>query len=355
MLDRGLTENGAAQALGWPKTRVTARVKILELPERAQQLIGEGAISLACVDQLRAIGTVAPQLLGAGDRLSRRRQRVGRRAPHARARLGARRRRLPTVAAARCSPPTCTPRARTRSPSCGWAKKTEQLYAQAEKLHKQLDRYAYGPPQVPLQPTPDVDRARPPACSSSSSADGRSSSTARCTASSSRPRSSAPTTSSTPRRPAAAQEKRHPREQAWPGGSGTVAKRERGRAAARSSADQAHGANLDLGHALIHKLTSVDPTTSNVARFFVFAVLGADHDTRRTRRPGADRPDRRRRGALVIDELAHRRHPDRARTAPAAPAHRLRATTGNPEAALVVVVEVQSTAQRGRASSMAAR
>jgi hypothetical protein len=60
MLDRGLTEDGAAQALGWPKNRVTARVKILELPERAQQLVGEGVIPLAAVAQLRAIGTVAP-------------------------------------------------------------------------------------------------------------------------------------------------------------------------------------------------------------------------------------------------------------------------------------------------------
>ena len=32
MLDRGLSEDGAAQALGWPKARVTARVKILECP-----------------------------------------------------------------------------------------------------------------------------------------------------------------------------------------------------------------------------------------------------------------------------------------------------------------------------------
>jgi hypothetical protein len=65
MLDRGLTEDGAAQALGWPKNRVTARVKILELPERAQQLIGEDVIALAAVDQLRAIGAVAPELLDA--------------------------------------------------------------------------------------------------------------------------------------------------------------------------------------------------------------------------------------------------------------------------------------------------
>ena len=33
MLEKGLSEDGAAQALGWPKVRVSARVKILELPE----------------------------------------------------------------------------------------------------------------------------------------------------------------------------------------------------------------------------------------------------------------------------------------------------------------------------------
>jgi hypothetical protein len=60
MLDRGLTEDGAAQALGWPKARITARVKVLELPERAQQLIGDGVIHVAAVDQLRAIGSIAP-------------------------------------------------------------------------------------------------------------------------------------------------------------------------------------------------------------------------------------------------------------------------------------------------------
>jgi hypothetical protein len=38
MLDSGLTEDGAAQALGWPKNRVTARVRIFELPERAKQM-----------------------------------------------------------------------------------------------------------------------------------------------------------------------------------------------------------------------------------------------------------------------------------------------------------------------------
>jgi ParB/RepB/Spo0J family partition protein len=35
MLERGLTPDGAAQALGWPKARVAARVKLLELPEHS--------------------------------------------------------------------------------------------------------------------------------------------------------------------------------------------------------------------------------------------------------------------------------------------------------------------------------
>ena len=122
MLDRGLTEDGAAQALGWPKNRVTARLKILELPERAQQLIGEDVIHLAALDQLRAIGTVAPDLLDAviaylddgnawaAERLTREPGWVL--TPPSR-----------TGATARCSPPTCTQRARTRSPSCGLARR----------------------------------------------------------------------------------------------------------------------------------------------------------------------------------------------------------------------------------------
>lgn len=36
MLADRLSEDGATQALGWPKARVTACVKLLELPERAQ-------------------------------------------------------------------------------------------------------------------------------------------------------------------------------------------------------------------------------------------------------------------------------------------------------------------------------
>ncbi len=63
MLDKGLTEQGAAQALGWPAQRVAARVKILELPEKAQVMIGAGVLPLGYVDTLRAIGQVSSDVL----------------------------------------------------------------------------------------------------------------------------------------------------------------------------------------------------------------------------------------------------------------------------------------------------
>jgi hypothetical protein len=58
----------------------------------------------------------------------------------------------------------------------------------------------------------------------------------------------------------------------------TTAKRERD-AQLRELTDQAHGANTDLGHALVTNLATVDPTDLTVARFFVYALLGADHDS----------------------------------------------------------------------------
>jgi hypothetical protein len=65
MLDRAVTEQGAADVLGWSLSRVVERVKILRLPERAQQLIGAGSIPLSAVDQLLAIGRAPPALLDA--------------------------------------------------------------------------------------------------------------------------------------------------------------------------------------------------------------------------------------------------------------------------------------------------
>jgi hypothetical protein len=56
----------------------------------------------------------------------------------------------------------------------------------------------------------------------------------------------------------------------------TVAKRERD-AQLRELTDQAHGVNTDLGRALVHNLSSVDPTDIDVARFFV--LCGRRHSS----------------------------------------------------------------------------
>lgn len=275
MLDRGLTEDGAAQALGWPKTRVTARVKILELPDRAQQLIGEGVIHLAAVDQLRAIGTVAPGLLDAviaylDDGNAWAAERVTREpgwvldAAMTHSGDG-------KVFAAYLQSASSREIAELRL-----GKKAEQLYEQAEKLHKQLDRYAYGPPQVRFTDE-EVDQARAAGVLIEFER-GRPIIVDRPLYRELVKTAIKRTHDDLEAKVAlVAKEKKTSRAAKQPADPVAVAKRERD-AQLRELTDQAHGANLDLGHALLHNLTSVDPANIDVARFFVYALLGADHD-----------------------------------------------------------------------------
>ena len=275
MLDRGLSEDGAAQALGWPKNRVTARVKILELPERAQQLIGEDLIPLAAVDQLRAIGKVAPDLLDAviaylddgnawaAERLTR---EPGWVLDAALTHTG-----NGKVFAAYLHSAGAREIAELRL-----GKRAEQLYADAEKLHRQLDRYAYGPPTVRFTDA-DVDQARAAGVLIEFDGPARPIIVDRplyrelVKAAVKRTHDDLEAKAA-----AAAKEKTTARAGKQPAGPRTVAKRERD-AQLRERTDQAHGANLDLGHALIHNLTSVDPTDIDVARFFV--LCGHPHRT----------------------------------------------------------------------------
>ena len=76
---------------------------------------------------------------------------------------------------------------------------------------------------------------------------------------------------------ATAKEKQTQRAGKAPADPLTVAKRERD-AQLRELADQAHGANLDLGVALLSNLAAVDPNSMAVARFFVYSLLGSDYD-----------------------------------------------------------------------------
>jgi hypothetical protein len=102
---------------------------------------------------------------------------------------------------------------------------------------------------------------------------------------------------------AATKEKTTARAGQQPADPMTVAKRERD-AQLRELTDQAHGANTDLGHALVHNLAVVDPADMDVARAFVYALLGADHDSSPYTQTG-ERIARIAAGGirLVVDEL----------------------------------------------------
>jgi hypothetical protein len=269
MLERGLSEDGAAQALGWPKARVTARVKILELPERAQQLIGEGVIHLAAVDQLRAIGSVAPELLDAviaylddgnawaAERLMREPGWV----------LDAA---LTHSGNAKVFAAYLHSASAHEISELRLGTKTEQLYADAEKLHRQLDRYAYGPPQVGFSDA-DVDQARAAGVLIEFERGrpiivDRSVYRELVKGAIKRTHDDLQTKAT-----AAAREKKAARSSKASADPLTVAKRDRD-AQVRELTDQAHGANLDLGVSLIHHLAAVEPDDLDVARFFVLCV-----------------------------------------------------------------------------------
>ena len=157
LADGRLTEAGAAQALGWSRARVTARIKLLELPERAQRLVGAGAIPLSAVDQLRAIGQVSPELLEAviefladgnewaAERLTREPGWV----LDSALREGSRK-----VFAAHLNQLDSYEIAELRL-----GKKIEALLEEAATLHKKLDRYAYGTPAFRFSDQ-QIDQAR---------------------------------------------------------------------------------------------------------------------------------------------------------------------------------------------------
>ncbi|MGH2948750.1 MAG: ParB/RepB/Spo0J family partition protein [Solirubrobacteraceae bacterium] len=275
MLDRGLTEDGAAQALGWPKTRVTARMKVLELPERAQQLIGDGVIALSAVDQLRAIGKVAPALLDAVIAY------LDDSNPWAAERLAREPGWVLDAAMRETSDKTFAAYLDSASSHAiadlRLGKKTETLYAEAEELHRQLDGYAYGPPQVRFTDA-DVDQARAAGALIEFDGPGRPIIVDRSMyrelvkGAIKRTHDELQTKAN-----AAAHEKKAAHSGKTPVDPLTAAKRERD-AQLRELTDQAHGANLDLGVALMHGLAAVDPGDIDVARFFVYALLGADYD-----------------------------------------------------------------------------
>ncbi|MBE2320387.1 ParB/RepB/Spo0J family partition protein [Solirubrobacter sp. CPCC 204708] len=277
MLARGLSEDGAAQALGWSPRRVAARVKLLHLPDAAQAMVGEGAIALSAVDQLLAIGQVSAPLLDAvlayladgngwaAERLAREPGWV----------LDSALRHGDTkVFAAHLNAIRADTIAELRL-----GKKTDALYQQACVLYKQLDRHAWGTPEVRFSDE-DVDqaraagvlvefeRSRPVIVDRGLYRELTKTAIKRAVAELEARVAAAAAEKAQSRTERLAQQADDPL---------AAAARERD-SALRELADQAHGANLDLGQGLLDGLSVVDPADMRVARFFVYALLGPDFD-----------------------------------------------------------------------------
>lgn len=281
MLDRNLTEDGAAQALGWPKVRVTARVKLLELPVAAQKLIGEGVIPLACVDTLRAVGKISsPTLEAIVDFIANEADREE------------------VVERLQSDTGWVIGHVLTESDSKVFAaylsylhpdeveqlrlgKKAQAQLVEIEQLHKQINPYAYGPPRIRFGEQ-EVDQAR--AAGVLIEGEG-------VPVIVDRPlyrelaKQVLKRTTEDLREEAARVAERRKAQQSIDLTSGgkpqTVdraaeLKRDHGRQM-RQFAAQARGVNLDLGWALRNGLSTVDPADINVARFFVYAVLGSEY------------------------------------------------------------------------------
>lgn len=157
MLAKGLTEDGAAQALGWSRVRVSARMRLLELPQRAQEMVGAGTIALSAVDQLRAIGQVSPALLDAViDYLSDGNEWAAERLCREPGWVldAALRHGDGKVFAAHLTHLDAYEIAGLKL-----GQKTAALLEEAAGLHKQIDRYAYGAPTLRFTEQ-DVDQAR---------------------------------------------------------------------------------------------------------------------------------------------------------------------------------------------------
>jgi ParB/RepB/Spo0J family partition protein len=270
MLDEGYTTDGVAQALGWSRQLVTARAKILRLPAVGQQLVGTGEIPVSAIDTLLEIGSVSPAIA----------QTV-----------------VDAIAAQQIAGSQLVS-------SPGWAigqalrdagkdvfgaylnhvhhgdlqalrlgKKTDALVVEAEQLHKQVDRHAYGPPAIRFSEA-DVDQARaagvlleldrstPIICDRPLYRELCKQAIAR-TAEDLKARVADKTAG---KRAGGGARQRTPREQLDV----------EHRASVRELARQAHGTNLDLGAALLTQLASVAADDIDVARFFAYGLLGPD-------------------------------------------------------------------------------
>ena len=270
MLDEGYTLDGAAQALGWSRQLVTARAKILRLSEPCQALVGSGEIPVSAIDAVLAISDVSPGLADAvvatiasgGVAGSQLVNNAGWAIGQA----------LRTTGTDTFAAYLNTINQRDLQ-ALRLGKKIDALVADAEKLHKQVDQYAYGPPTFRFEAT-DIDQARAggvlieldgsaPIVTDRALYRELAKQAITRTVEELRERAAAKASG---KRTGAATRERTPRDELDA----------EHRASVRELTRQAHATNLDLGTALLTELATVAPDDIDVARFFALGLLGPD-------------------------------------------------------------------------------
>jgi ParB/RepB/Spo0J family partition protein len=156
MLDEGYTLDGAAQALGWTRQLAGARAKILKLPALAQQLVGTGEIPVSAVENLLTVAAVSPTLVqAAAEAIAAGDLRGSEFVTEPSWALGRAAGRLPKGSFARYLDKLDPQDLKTLR----LGKKLTGLVAEAGRLHKQVEQYAYGPPAFRFNEQ-DTDQAR---------------------------------------------------------------------------------------------------------------------------------------------------------------------------------------------------
>jgi len=253
MLDEGYTLDGTAQALGWSRQLVTARAKILKLSETAQRLVGDGEIPVSAIDTLLAISDVSPQIAKAiVDEIAAGRVAGSQLVGNAGWVIG----RALESAGEEVFGEYLNTVHQGQLASLRLGKKTDALLKEAERLHQQVERYAYGPPPIRFS-TADVDQARAagvlieldrcaPVITDRALYRELAKQAIARTVEELRERAAAKAQG---KRQAAAKHDRTPREELD----------SEHRATLRDLAKQAQGTNLDLGTALLTELATVAP------------------------------------------------------------------------------------------------
>jgi hypothetical protein len=276
MLARGLTEDGAAQALGWPKQRVTARVKLLELPELAQRLIGEGELPLASVDTLRRIGEVSKPIQDLvieyvdHDDTASLRDRLETEPAWL---IG---RALQDIGSSKTFAAYLTGVGTRDIAELKLGKQAEAQSAEFEALYKELNPYGYSTHPVHFSDL-EIDQA----CAAGVLIEFEHGSPMICDRKLYRELVKQALIRSVDeyrdKVTAAREAKNAERKTAGKPVDPLAEAKRTHRQAIRELSDQAHGVNLDLGAALINGLSRVDPNDMDVARFFV--LCGRPHRT----------------------------------------------------------------------------